>query len=246
MPTTVERFDKREWSGEQLEALFAEGFPAFISADKDAKRYIERIRKWFPQLDIVLVDEDDAPVATGWGVPIQWSGDVSDLPAGYTDSLRRAVELYDAGGTPDTFVICGGLVHPARRKGSGLADALITGLCQLADDALWPRAIAPLRPTLKRLYPLAGIDDYAAWTRDDGAPFDPWLRTHWRLGGRVIASAPASQTMTGTVAEWENWTAMAFPATGDYVIPEGLSVLHIDRTADHGVYVEPNVWVRHR
>jgi len=246
MRTTVERFDNREWSDEQLEALFADGFPAFITADQDAKRYIERVRDWFPHLDIVLVDEADAPVATGWGVPIRWSGDVGDIPAGYTGTLRRAVELYEVGEEPDTFVICGGVVHPGRRKGSGLADALIVGLCQLADTAPWPRVIAPLRPTLKHLYPLAGIDDYAAWSRDDGAPFDPWLRTHVRLGGRVISTAPASQTMTGTVAEWEAWTGMAFPATGDYVIPDGLSILHIDRAADLGVYVEPNVWVRHR
>jgi hypothetical protein len=52
--------------------------------------------------------------------------------------------------------------------------------------------------------------------------------------------------MTGTVSEWEGWTGMALPSTGDYVIPGGLSVLHIDRDEDRGSYVEPNVWVRHR
>ena len=30
-----------------------------------------------------------------------------------------------------------------------------------------------------------------------------WRRTHWRLGGKIIATAPRSQTITGTVAEWE-------------------------------------------
>ena len=72
-----------------------------------------------------------------------------------------------------------------------------------------------------------------------GAPLDPWLRTHWRLGGRIIATAPASQTMTGTVSEWEGWADLAFPSTGEYVIPGGLSTLHIDRENDHGRYVEP-------
>jgi hypothetical protein len=52
--------------------------------------------------------------------------------------------------------------------------------------------------------------------------------------------------MTGTVADWEAWTGMAFPATGEYVIPDGLSTLHIDRAADSGTYTEPNVWMRHR
>ena len=48
------------------------------------------------------------------------------------------------------------------------------------------------------------------------------------------------------MSEWESWAGMAFPSTGDYVIPAGLSPLHIDREADCGRYVEPNVWVRHR
>ena len=77
----------------------------------------------------------------------------------------------------------------------------------------WPRVIAPVRPTLKPRYPLSPIEEFARWTRPDGAPLDPWLRTHWRLGARIIATAPRSQTMTGTVAEWQAWTGMAFPAT---------------------------------
>ena len=52
--------------------------------------------------------------------------------------------------------------------------------------------------------------------------------------------------MTGTVAEWERWTGLPLPDTGDYVIPDGLSTLHVDHGADLGTYVEPGVWVRHR
>jgi hypothetical protein len=51
--------------------------------------------------------------------------------------------------------------------------------------------------------------------------------------------------MTGTVAEWESWTELAFPVSGNYVIPDGVSLLRIDRERDHGEYVEPNVWVQH-
>ena len=103
-----------------------------------------------------------------------------------------------------------------------------------------------MRPTLKPQYPLTPIEEFARWTRPDGAPLDPWLRTHWRLGGRIVATAPRSQTMTGTVEEWQAWTGMPFPSTGEYVIPRGLSTLHIDRTSDSGTYTEPNVWVQHR
>lgn len=118
MPFTIERFDARSWPDEQLDPLFNGAFPAFISADPVAAVYIARIREWFGELDIVLVDEQDRPAAVGWGVPIAWSGEVTNLPFGYTDTLRRAVEQRD--GRTDTFVICGGIVDRTRAR-QGLA-----------------------------------------------------------------------------------------------------------------------------
>jgi Acetyltransferase (GNAT) family len=245
VPLTVERFDARTWPDEVLEELFGDAFPAFIVADPQAKKYIDRVREWFADLNVILVDDGDVPVATGWGVPVRWNGELSDLPAGYTDAIRRAVRGRERGHAPDTFVICGGIVS-ASRTGRGLAGELIKALRDLAPAAGCTRVVAPVRPTLKPAYPLTHIDTFAGWTRDDGAPLDPWLRTHWRLGGQIIATAPRSQTMTGTVREWESWTGMVFPSTGEYVIPRGLSTLHIDRDEDRGRYAEPNVWVRHR
>lgn len=242
---TVVRFDTREWPDEQLDALFAEGFPQFILADMDAKSLIRSVRDSFAALDIALVVDGEIPVAAGWGVPICWDGDVADLPSGYTDSLRRAVELRADSGQPDTLVICAGVVHP-EHKGTDMATNLISALVDLAGREGLSKVIAPLRPTLKHRYPLTGIDDYAAWTRPDGLPFDPWLRLHVRMGARILTVAPGSQTMTGTVAEWESWTDMAFPVSGTYVIPDGLTALRIDREQDRGEYVEPNVWVQHR
>jgi hypothetical protein len=47
------------------------------------------------------------------------------------------------------------------------------------------------------------------------------------------------------VAEWEEWTDMAFPQTGEYVVPGALVPVTIDRERDERRYVEPNVWMRH-
>ena len=52
-------------------------------------------------------------------------------------------------------------------------------------------------------------------------------------------------TMTGTVADWERWTGMAYPESGDYVVPGAAGLVHIDRAADRGIYHDPNVWVVH-
>lgn len=241
----VEETGARAWTDEQLGALFAESFPPFITADHGVKPYITRVRELFSPLDIILVDDDDQPVATGWGVPIAWSGDVAELPESFADILRRAVELHDDQGSPDTLVICGGVVHP-QRKGTGLATELVVAMRDNATAQGLAKVVAPVRPTRKHLYPLFDIREYAAWVRDDGLPWDPWLRLHIRIGGRVVALAPRAQTMTGTVAEWEAWTGLELPATGSYVIPDGLSPLQVDRKENRGTYVEPNVWVRHR
>ncbi len=105
--------------------------------------------------------------------------------------------------------------------------------------------IAPVRPTLKENYPLTAIERYATWRRGDGRLFDPWLRVHERLGGEVLGIAERSMTVEGTAGEGESWTEMPFPETGSYVLPGALVPIEIDREADLGRYVEPNVWMRH-
>ena len=104
----------------------------------------------------------------------------------------------------------------------------------------------PLRVSLKSLYPLTPIEQYALWRRADGAPFDPWLRVHWRLGAEYLKVAPEATTITGTVAEWEEWTSMSFPESGEYVVPGALQPVHIDRERDVGRYEDPGVWMLHR
>jgi hypothetical protein len=51
--------------------------------------------------------------------------------------------------------------------------------------------------------------------------------------------------VTGTVAAWEEWTEMALPESGAYVVSGALVPIEIDRERDEGVYVEPNVWMVH-
>lgn len=196
------------------------------------------IRELFADLELVLLNPSDVLVAAGWVAPTQWDGDPAHLPEGYAYSLGRAVEGHERGIISDTKVILAAQIHPDRRS-QGLAAELLTAMHQQAGERDWHRVVAPVRPTLKARYPLTPIDRFATWTRGDGAPLDPWLRTHHRLGATVIATAPRPQTKTGTVAQWEQWTDMPFPDSGDYVIPDGLNILQIDRGTDAGTYTEP-------
>jgi len=89
------------------------------------------------------------------------------------------------------------------------------------------------------------MHDYMAWVRPDGLPFDPWLRVHARMGATVMYVAERSMEIPGSVAQWEEWTGMTFRQSGSYEIPGGLVPVEIDIEGDRGLYVEPNVWMRH-
>lgn len=131
------------------------------------------------------------------------------------------------------------------RQGEGLAALMVETMRALCRLHGWDRLIACVRPTLKAAYPLVPIDRYARWTRPDGLPFDPWIRLHVRLGGRIVRCAPASMRIEGSVAEWQTWTGMAFPEGGEYVVPGAAATVSIDREADAGIYLDPNVWLVH-
>ena len=89
------------------------------------------------------------------------------------------------------------------------------------------------------------LESFARWARSDGLHIDPWIRTHQRLGASILAPAPRSMIITGTIAEWESWAAMAFPESGQYVVPDALDLVTIDREQDRGTYAETNLWMRH-
>jgi hypothetical protein len=117
---------------------------------------------------------------------------------------------------------------------------------QLARDHGLTRFVAPVRPTMKTRYPLTPMERYVRWRRPDGLPFDPWIRVHTRLGAELIEVCERSMVIRSTVDAWESWTTMEFPDSGSYVVDGALVPIAIDREADRGEYVEPNVWMRHR
>jgi RimJ/RimL family protein N-acetyltransferase len=130
--------------------------------------------------------------------------------------------------------------------GRGLSGACIRAMAEVVAARGAADLVAPVRPTLKHRYPLIPMERYADWRRPDGAPFDPWLRAHERAGGKRLGVAPAAMTVVGTVAEWETWTEMAFPSSGEFVVPGGLVPVDIDVERDEGRYEEPGCWMRHR
>jgi len=239
--TTSERHDLDE----EVKAAFLPTWPQFIFHDPVSAEYIERVEAYFPQYDVLLLAEGKV-AAGGWGVPVRWDGTTSGLPeGGYDGALISAVTGRENSVPADTLCVMAAAVR-AERQGTGLAGRVLTELRERAAAAGLPRVIAPVRPALKSRYPLTPMANFARWARHDGLHIDPWIRTHQRLGASILAPAERSMVITGNVAEWEEWTGMAFPESGRYVVPDALSLVNIDREADRGTYAEPNLWMRHR
>lgn len=210
------------------------------------------VNEWWPHLADELADyqfvlydaASDAVVAEGHTAPMWWDGVDETLPDGFDAAIAGAFATVRAGGKLNTLCALAA-ESPRDGRRQGLAVQLLKAMRAIAERHDLARFVAPVRPSWKERYPITPIDRYVQWRRPDGQLCDPWMRVHERLGARVSTVLPQSLRITGTVADWERWTGLAFPESGDYVFPEGLATVHIDRDADLGAYWEPNVWMVH-
>jgi GNAT superfamily N-acetyltransferase len=237
-PTDAERPDLRG------APLLTDIWPEFMYHDPVANRFfIGRIRD-YPELQFYAWDDErDEVVGQGNAVPAAWDGNSDTLADGGIDAVLEA-EFAESSPAPNVLCALQIMVAPSRRE-QGLSRRMIERMHELGREHGFDKLIAPVRPSLKHRYPLALMERYIEWRRPDGTHVDPWLRTHERLGARIVRVAPRSMTVPGTVAEWEEWTRMDFPETGPYVVPGALVPVDIDRERDEGLYVEPNVWMVH-
>jgi hypothetical protein len=202
--------------------------------------YWDRLTEELPEFQFHLLGEGDEILARARSIPVRWNGTVEDLPAGIDGAIARG---FDEG---DANVLCALVIMvPRDVQGRGVSRAAVEAMGAIARRHGLGSLIAPVRPSWKERYPLAPIERYAEWRRADGLLFDPWMRVHERLGALVLKPEPQSLRITGTVADWEEWTEMAFPESGDHWFPGGLAPVAIDRESNRGRYWEPNVWMRH-
>jgi len=183
-------------------------------------------------------------VATNNAMPLARDGTDAGLPTGWEDQVIRSAADHDVGRPVNTMGAMQIVVRPGLR-GGGISGTMVGAMQAAARAVGYGAVIACVRPTLKDRNPLIPIERYALWTRADGLPFDPWIRLHARLGGRLVRAAPESMTMRGSVSDWESWTGMSFPESGSYVIPAATQPLVIDRNRDEGAYHDQNVWMVH-
>jgi hypothetical protein len=229
-----------------FEELAEAGWPRFLR-QRDAlglgRHWPSLYTTWTDYQLIVM--EGLQTLAVGHTVPLSWDGTAEDLPDSMAGILARAEADTAQGRKPTTLAALAALVAPAHR-GKGVSAVLLRAMHSLALGTRLGSLVAPVRPTMKDRYPLAPMERYVRWTREDGGPLDPWLRTHWRLGGETLRVIPRAMVIAGSVGEWEDWTEMRMPDSGEYVVPGALQPVTIDRERDEGRYEDPNVWMMHR
>jgi len=236
----AERPDLRDALGDHNIAVW----PAFMLESPISNERWGHLGDDYPAFQMALVDADDTILAGLNSAPLPWDGTDAGLPLGWEAQLVASVDALTSGEPMGALGALQIVVHPERR-GAGHANLMLAAMRATAAGHGLRAVIACVRPTWKPRYPLTPIDRYATWTRDDGLPFDPWIRLHVRAGGRIVRSSPRSMIITGTVADWEGWTGMAFPESGRYVVPGGCEPVDIDREADLGTYHDSNVWIVH-
>lgn len=220
-------------------------WPEFMLHDSVANRYWHYLYEKFPKFQILMrIDGEIAGTANT--IPYYYKGQYEDLPEeGWDWVFKKGLDDNEKGIKPNML---NGLQIVIKKKfqGKGLSSLIVSEMRNAAANAGFDSLTVAVRPTKKSRYPVQSIDDYIKWKRDDGLPFDPWLRVHVRLGARIIKPCHQAMHIEGTVSEWENWTGMAYPVSGEFVVPGALTAVRIDTENDIGIYEEPNVWIVHR
>ncbi len=218
--------------------------PRFITHDAMVGRYWNRLYDVFPDFQIAVCEGEEV-VASGNCIPVSWGGTVEGLPSEVLDAVLEQGMLDASRERSPTAVSALFAVVSREHQGRGLSRVVLGAMKAVVAEHGLGDLIAPVRPTLKERYPLTPMERYVEWVREDRLPFDPWLRVHRRMVSEILRVAPRSMLVTGTISEWEEWTDMRFPDSGEYVIPGALQPVVMDVGEDVETYEEPNVWVRH-
>ncbi|MBV1852315.1 N-acetyltransferase [Catellatospora tritici] len=220
-------------------------WPEFMRHDPISSIYYNVAHLIFPEFVLVAEhpDEPGTVVSQAYSIPFQLVGD--ELPDdGWDGAIRRGIRTHLAGDTPN---IVSAIEIGIRKdmQGKGLSSLMLAAMRDNAARLGFTDLVAPVRPNGKT-DPDEPMSVYAFRTRPDGLPVDPWLRVHVRAGGVIEKVAPRSMVIPGTLAEWRDRTGLPFDADGPVHVPFALTPVNVDVAHDSAVYVEPNVWVRHR
>lgn len=226
-------------------ADFDRSWPAFMQQDPTAQLYYGEIDALADY--VLLATDGEQPVAKAYSAPFTFGIPGREkLPDAGWDEVIRWQHADRLAGRERNAATALEIIVLKERQGTGISSAMVHALrdnaFRLGHDVLY----APVRPSQKADEPDTPMSEYAFRVRDDGLPYDAWLRVHVRAGGRILQVCPLSMTIPGTLAQWREWTGLAFDTDGPVIVDGALSPVQVSLSQDVAVYVEPNVWVEHR
>lgn len=183
-------------------------------------------------------------IAVGNCAAIQSDYDVDELPhSGWRWVVESGVSLRDS--KPRYLSAVSATIHRDFR-GRGLSALILQKFKELALELECEAMIAPVRPNRKSEFPLMKMKDYVKWRLDDGRHFDPWLRVHERVGGKLLHISESAMQVQLSIEKWEELLGHPKPCKAEYLIPGALNPVMLGPELEFGSYHEPNVWVLHQ
>ncbi len=238
--TTNERRDLIKAGDNIVEAVY----PEFMLHDAVANEWFFQLYNDFPEYQYWLLDGEEI-VGIGNSIPIFWKDKLENLPEeGWDWAIVKGFKDKEKNIKPNLLCALSITINP-KYQGKGISTKMIRSMVEIGKIRKFESLIIPVRPTLKKDHPLIEMEKYILWKREDGQLFDPWLRVHEKLGGKIIKVCSEAMDIRGSVQDWKNWTGMDFPESGSYKIDGALKLIEIDLEKDEGIYIEPNVWVVH-
>ncbi len=224
--------------------LGIENWPEFMQHDNIVNKYWPDLYTDFLKFQFALFDKQEI-VGISNTVPLNWQRSFSELPDNGLDwAMDKASNDFKFGLKPNLLIGVQILINPKYQR-HGISYKMLAVMKDIAKSNGIDNIALPVRPTLKSNYPLIPIDKYVNWQNKDKLPFDPWIRVHIKAGGMIVGICNKSMSISGTVSDWEKWTGLLFPDSGDYIVDKALIPISVDKKKDIGTYIEPNVWIIH-
>jgi hypothetical protein len=156
--------------------------------------------------------------------------DSEELPDSGWDGIQEvgAEGYFPVGGVPEQIDISHGLLKGEPRlkpnalaalqitvapelRGKGVADFLLQQMKVNAVTSGFQALVVPVRPTRKSEHPFVDFVTYLSWKKDtpggengrEPEVFDPWVRKHIRMGGKIIKICWSAATVIGSAAKWK-------------------------------------------
>ncbi|EJD6411131.1 MULTISPECIES: transferase [Providencia] len=233
---------------EECELFLDKLWPQFMSQSSVCDEYWNRLdeepNSYFQFIATVNENEEERVIGIIRSVPFLWPyGDFSKLAEMGWDAIFNFAMENQQGGEP--YISALSVTVDPQYRGCQIPALLINALKHAAKEYAAKAVIVPVRPTLKHCYPLQDFEAYCGWQNERGEPFDPWIRTHWRLGATVLQPVHRSMVIIGSIADWQSWTGMYFPQSGQYIVPNALVPVTADIQRQQVEYIEPNLWMLH-